>query len=77
MQVPGVISSVGLTVRSPSQLSTAVKSMAAGTSASHSIVRSAGAVGTAGTVTSSTVIVWLTLLVLSQPSMKVHVLTRT
>ena len=47
-QDPGVKSSTGLTVISPSQLSIAVKSTAAGASASHCATTSAGAAGATG-----------------------------
>ncbi len=62
---------------SPSQLSNAVKSIGAGTSASHSTSTSAGASGAAGAVVSSTVIVCDTLLSLPHSSTNVHVLTVT
>ena len=56
-QEPGVITAVGLTVIFPSQLSIAVKSTGAGISAAHCTIRSAGAIGTTGAVSSFTVIV--------------------
>ena len=69
--VPGVTSSTGLTVISPIQLSTAVKSVAAGTSASHSTNMSAGASGATGAV--SSVIVILAVLTDSFPQSSVAV----
>ena len=60
---------------SPSQLSLAVRSTGAGTSAAHWTITSAGADGATGAVSSFTFIVWLTLDSFPQPSTKVHVRT--
>ena len=52
-----VVTSTGLTVIAPSQLSVAVKVTAAGTSAAHCTVTAAGAAGVTGAISSFTVIV--------------------
>ena len=56
-QSPGVITPVGSTITSPSQLSIAVKLTGAGTFATQETVISAGASGASGAVVSFTVMV--------------------
>ena len=73
VQLPGIVSLVMTTLTILSQLSVALKTAATGIALQLTVV-SAGAVSTIGSTLSSTVIVWIELVLLPQSSVAVYIL---